>query len=182
MKHLLILFLICCAVVGAEERTRLMYLESDKELKAAIALKRLKLNGPIYRLGIAKAGDRHFALVRFGVKELDRRQISRDGMRICRELFKMFPELSEVDLHGVDQAETKKRKPETLFTANVTRLLLGRVSHVDPPRRQLEGTGELYFHESLAPAPPSRKLLERSVVQALRGGWPKPKPKKKPKR
>ncbi len=163
----------------AEDRTRLMYLEGDKELKASISLRRLRLDAPVYRLGIGKANGKLFAWVRFGVAEMDRRQVARDGVRIARQMFSLFPDLTQVDLEGVDRAETKKRKPETLFSASVTRQKLARISHVATPLKQLEGTGVVYFSEEVQPAPDPQQLLEQAAVKGLEGGWLQRKTRKK---
>lgn len=178
-RPLLALFLLLSVSLGAQERTRLMYMESDKELEASIALRRLHLRTPVYRLGVARAHGKLFALVRFGAAESDRRQVAREGVRIARELFALLPDLNQVDLQGVDQAETKKRKPQTLFSASVTRQKLGLVSHVATPLKQLNATGVIYFSDQVAPAPNPQQLLERAAVEGLERGWFRRKTRKK---
>lgn len=164
---LLLIWLTALPAWGDDGRIRLMYLDSEDELRAAIVLKRLKLKVPVYRLGIARSGDKQFAMVRFGVADSDRRVIGRESLRMVRKLFALLPELRQVDLQGVSEPETKEHKPDILFTASIRRVQLSRTAASLPPMAQLKNTGEVWFEHSIPEGQPPKDPLYKAARRAL---------------
>jgi hypothetical protein len=147
---LLILVLGAPTAVLAKEKIRLMYLETDQELRAAVLIHRLELPLEVYRVGVFRVGKNLYGVVRFGVNDspgvpADKHRIATTAAMLSDRIFGELPDLARLDFEGVSQRETKEQKPDVLFSCSVDRNSWKTIPKAMLALQRLEMVGMLFF-------------------------------------
>lgn len=161
-----LLFGLLAAPAGlAQEKIKLMYLETEEEVRAAVLIGRLRLPLVVHRVGIFRVGKQLYGVVRFGEANgpealPDHHRLASTAVALSDRLFGEMPSLVQIDFEGVSQRETKELKPEVLFSASVGRQTWKTIPKTLTPLARLQQAGTLYFDARLpvgSPPPPARK-------------------------
>lgn len=148
---------------GAKEKIKLMYLETEQEVRAAVLINRLDVPLEVYRLGIFRVGKSLYGVVRFGVTVpgsdalADRHRIGAATAMLSDRIFGELPDLTRIDFEGVSQRETKEVKPDVLFSASVNRNTWKTIAKTLVPLERVNLAGALYFDPRLELGQPAVK-------------------------
>ena len=166
--------LLLAGPLAAKEKIKLMYLETDQEVRAAVLINRLDVPLDVHRIGIFRVGKKLYGVVRFGVTRssgemADQHRIGATTALLSDRIFGEMPELVRIDFEGVSFRETKEQKPEVLYSSSVDRNSWKTIPKTLLPLDRVQMAGSLYFD-------PRVKLGEPSIVKK-----PPETPKKNPK-
>ncbi len=136
--------------LAAREKIKLMYLESDAEVRAAVLINRLDMPLEVHRIGIFRVGKKLYGVVRFGAADgagviSDKHRIGTTTAILCDRIFGELPDLTRIDFEGVSFHETKEKKPEVLFSSSIDRNVWKTIAKSDLPLQRVEASGTLYF-------------------------------------
>lgn len=153
MRRTILAFLGAALLAGpvfGKEKVKLMYLESEAEVRAAVLINRLDLPLEVHRVGIFRVGKKLYGVVRFGVADSsgvlgDKHRIGTTTAMLSDRIFGEMPELVRIDFEGVSQRETKELKPEVLFSSSVDRNSWKTIPKALLPLQRVEMAGVLYF-------------------------------------
>ncbi len=160
----------------AQEKIKIMYLETDVEVRAAVLIQRMDLPLETYRVGMFKVGNSLYGVIRFGASvssgtPADHHRLAAMTAMLCDRIFGESPELTRIDFEGVSERETKKQKPEVYFSASIDRSVWKQVDKSATSLQRVTAAGPLYFDPKLPVGEPFKKPKPKPV----------PKPKTKPK-
>lgn len=161
-----LLSLFCPAV--SQEKVKLMYLETDHEVRLAVLIHRLKLPLPVHRIGVFRVGQKLYGVVRFGAADsggspASQHQIGTTTAMLCDRMFGELPDLARIDFEGVSFVETKERKPEVFYSSSVDRVSWRNIPKTLTPLQRVEMTGALYFDPCLPLGEPLKTEKPKSV-------------------
>jgi hypothetical protein len=136
--------------VAGKEKIKLMYLESEAEVRAAVLINRLDVPLDVHRIGIFRVGKSQFGVIRFGVTDpygvlADKHRIGATTAMLSDRIFGEIPDLVRIDFEGVSQRETKELKPDVLFSASVDRNSWKTIPKSLVPLERVQMAGQLYF-------------------------------------
>lgn len=145
----------------AEDKIRLMYLETELEVRAAVLAQRLGLPLEVHRIGIFRVGHELYGTIRFAAfhqpdRLATRADVAANTSQLCDRIFGEIPELVQLDIEGVSLRETKTEKPEVLFSCTVDRRVWKEVPKLAPPLERIALTGQIFFDERLPKAKSKR--------------------------
>jgi hypothetical protein len=171
----LIALLLLTGPVWAKEKIKLMYLETDEEVRAAVLINRLEVPLEVHRIGIFRVGKKLYGVVRFGVADeqgalADKHRIGATTAMLSDRIFGELPDLVRIDFEGVSFRETKEQKPEVLYSSSVDRNSWRTIPKTMVALDRVLMAGALYFDPRLTlgqpmvvkkPAPPAKKSKTR---------------------
>lgn len=163
----LLLALVCTAAAQEPPRPRLMYHSPRDEMRLLNRLTAGRLAMPLERLGVVRRGEVLYGMARFLAPGRDRDAVRRQALRMIRVSFAGMPDLVQLDVSAVDVAETKERKPATLFSVAARRDRLPLLDPARPPGRQLQAFGRTWFSPEVPEVPPPAPLVGRTLRRAL---------------
>lgn len=166
----------CCIAVlarpalGQPPQLRLMYLESDHELRAAVLAQRLALPLPLHRIGIFRVGPDLYGVIRFSAYRPDgefasRTEIAENSARLADRIFGELPDLQQLDFEGVSLEETKTVKPEVLFSCTVDRQRWREIPKQSSALERITLSGLVYFDPRVPGAPSAPELPTTTLRQ-----------------
>src|SRR5687767_13896549 len=90
----------------AKEKIKLMYLETEAEVRAAVLINRLEMPLDVHRVGIFRVGKNQYGVVRFGVTDefgvlADKHRIGATTAMLSDRIFGELPDLVLIDFEGV---------------------------------------------------------------------------------
>lgn len=150
-KACLALLLVAAPLaVHAQEKIKLMYLETEEEVRAAVLINRLEVPLEVHRVGIFRVGKNLYGVVRFGVTDssgvlADKHRVGATAAILSDRIFGEMNDLVRIDFEGVSFRETKEKKPEVLFSASVDRNSWKTIPKNRVPLERVEMAGSLYF-------------------------------------
>lgn len=162
----------------SREKIKVMYLETEVEVRAAVLIQRMDLPLETYRIGMFKVGNSLYGVVRFGAsvrpgEPADHHRLGAMTAMLCDRIFGEFPELTRIDFEGVSERETKEHKPEVYFSASIDRTVWKQVDKSTGPLQRVKAAGPLYFDPKLAVGQPYQKPKPKPKVKAKPGSKPK---------
>lgn len=157
--------LLLAVPLAAKEKIKLMYLETEEEVRVAVLINRLDVPLEVYRVGIFRVGKSLYGVVRFGVTDshgalADKHRIGATTAMLSDRIFGEMNDLVRIDFEGVSFRETKEKKPEVLFSASVDRNSWKTIPKQIVPLQRVEMAGSLFFDTRLQlgePLPEKKK-------------------------
>lgn len=177
---LLLLVMMCAAGAdplppGAAPPVHVMYLDSPKESKFSVLVKREFYPWPLMRIGFRSSGEHGFGLVRFFVASGARRA---DLLRQCRRAallaFRTFPGLHTLDLDAAPSDDNDQVKASPWFAATLERDRALKLSLDTTPEAWFQAQGPLTLHAELV----KDRDATAAVLDELLLEWRKPLPVK----
>lgn len=171
--------MLCLAFAGpatSKEKIKLMYLESDAEVRAAVLINRLEVPLEVHRIGIFRVGKKLYGVVRFGATDpqgaiANKHRIGTATALLCDRIFGELPELVRIDFEGVSFRETKEKKPEVLSSSSIDRNVWKNVSKTALPLERVQMSGTLYFDPRVQLGEPMPvKLAVNKTAKASKSG------------
>ncbi len=149
--------------LGQPPQLRLMYLESEHEVRAAVLAQRLPLPLPVHRIGIFRVGPDLYGVVRFSAYRPDgefasRAEIAQNSAMLSDRIFGELPDLRQLDFEGVSLEETKTVKPEVLFSCTIDRQQWREIPKKSAALERISLGGLIYFDPRVPGAPPTPEL------------------------
>lgn len=166
------LFLLYGGSVAAKEKIKLMYLETDEEVRTAVLINRLDVPLEVYRVGIFRVGKKLYGVVRFGATDkhgapADKHLIGATTAMLSDRIFGEMENLVRIDFEGVSFRETKEAKPEVLASSSIDRNAWKTIPKGLTPLQRVEMAGTLFFDARVPLGQPPRP-------KQLSGGGKKP--------
>ncbi len=119
---LLLLLSLAPAESSPRQRPRFYWLSPGVEQKVAEALRKAKLPLPVLRIGVGESAGVRVAGIQFlAGHHPSKKMLVREAVRIIQAVYRADPDLRQVDVWGVDERESKLRKPRTLFSVSAGR-------------------------------------------------------------
>jgi hypothetical protein len=107
---------------AAKETTQLMYLDQALETRLAAGFGQMKLTLPVLKIGIGSDADYHVASIEFFIGDSPQQAVlERETIEIAYTAYRMVPDLTEIDVYGVDHPDLKDHRGRQLYTVNITR-------------------------------------------------------------
>ncbi len=157
------MLLVALAVPGLtdEKRVHIFYIEPELEMKLSTAAQRGGLPLPLLRVGVARVQGRMYAQLHFKALHAPREVVQREAATLARRAFKLFPEMVQVDLVGVDRLEFKKPlgRPQVFFSASIRRNRFLAQPATWSPGQLVNSVGAAYYSpECVVGTAPSERL------------------------
>lgn len=163
MKRRLLLLMLATILLAstgqAQEKIKLMYLETEHEVRAAVLIGRLHTPLAVHRVGIFRVGQKLYGVVRFGGAEADgkpadQHRIAATTAILCDRIFGELPDLVQIDFEAVTFVETKERKPDVLYSSSIGRPAWRNIPKALTPLQRVEMASSLYFAPNVAVGKP----------------------------
>lgn len=144
----------------AREKIKLMYLETDQEVRAAVLINRLEVPLEVHRVGIFRVGKSLYGVVRFGAADdasgavANQHRIGATTAILADRIFGEMPDLVRIDFEGVSFRETKEKKPEVLFSSSISRNTWKTIPKNLVPLQRVQMAGTLFFDPRVEPGEP----------------------------
>jgi hypothetical protein len=101
---------------------QIKYFDQKRETRIVSGFKQMDLPLPVVSVGVGESGDFHVAGVQVWMQNgPDQARFEREALVAVYTAWRMVPDLSEVDIWGVDRPDTKQRRGQSLCSLVVRR-------------------------------------------------------------
>lgn len=151
-------------------------------MKLSAAVQRGGLPLPLLRVGVARVQGRMYAQLHFKADGAPREVVQRQAASMARRAFKLYPEMEQVDLVGVDRLEFKKPfgKPGVLFSASIRRNRFLAQPATWSPGQLVNSVGQAYYSPDCTVAHSPQERLQDAAALAWHRSRPEVKRKSAP--
>lgn len=166
-RVLLLLALLTAPLWAEEQRVHIFYIEPQLEMKLSSAAQRGGLPLPLLRVGVARVHGRMYAQMHFKAAGAPREVVQREAAILARRAFKLFPEMEQVDLVGVDRLQFKKPlgKPVVYFSASIRRKRFLAQPPTWSPGQLVNSVGQAYYSpDCVVSHPPAERLQDAASL------------------